>query len=246
MATPQRPNLWAPLRVGHVPERIAERILGHITAEQLRPGERLPPERELAQLLGVSRPSLREALKSLQARGHVDVRHGAGVYVAEPPSTRALQAALSEADMSVAELFAMREVLEGPAAEWAAERQDGHRLLQVQEVYDELLAASLEPDIEWRRLQSLDAAFHLRIVDAAGNRFLRQTAGVLHEMLLRGMETTLAIPGRLEQSRRDHEQILRALLDADGSGARQAACAHIRGARDAALARLEANHANEG
>jgi len=233
-------SLWTPLRVGHIPQRIAERILGLITAEQLRPGDRLPPERELARMLGVSRPSLREALKSLQAGGHVDVRHGAGVFVAEPRSARALQAALGEGGMTLAELFAMREVLEGPAAEWAAQVHDQRRLAQVREVYDELVAATLEPEIDWQRLQSLDAAFHLRIIDAAGNRFLRQTAGVLHEMLMRGMETTLAIPGRLERSRRDHERILHALLDGDGPAARGAACAHIRAARDAALARLEA------
>jgi GntR family transcriptional repressor for pyruvate dehydrogenase complex len=238
MATPPERDMWAPLRVGQVSERIAERILGLITDDQLQPGTRLPPERELAEMLGVSRPSLREAMKSLKAQGHVEIRHGAGAFVAEPASRRELQAALAHEEMSVAELFAMREVLEAPAAQWAAERQDSARLAEVRAVYDELLVASLEPGIDWKRLQTLDATFHLRILRAAGNRFLSQTGGVLHDMMMRGMETTLQLPGRLETSRLEHQRILDALLAADGPGAREAAAAHVRSARDAALARL--------
>lgn len=238
MATPERQDMWTSLRVGQVSERIAQRILELITSDQLKPGQRLPPERELARMLGVGRPALREAMKSLQARGHVQIRHGAGAFVAEPAATRELQAALRSEQHNLAELFAMREVLELPAAEWAAERQDAARLSQVHAVHEELRDASLEPEIDWSRLQELDAAFHLRIVDAAGNRFLSQTASVLHEMLLRGMDTTLLLPGRLERSRRDHERIMTALLEADGPGAREAARDHIEGARRAALARL--------
>jgi GntR family transcriptional repressor for pyruvate dehydrogenase complex len=232
--------MWTSLRVGQVSERIAQRILELITSDQLKPGERLPAERELARMLGVGRPALREAMKSLQARGHIQIRHGAGAFVAEPAATRELQAALRAEQLDLAELFAMREVLELPAAQWAAERQDADRLSEVQAVHEELRKASLEPEIDWSRLQELDAAFHLRIVEAAGNRFLSRTASVLHDMLLRGMETTLKLPGRLELSRRDHERILAALLDADGPGARDAARSHIEGARRAALERLSA------
>jgi GntR family transcriptional repressor for pyruvate dehydrogenase complex len=93
---------------------------------------------------------------------------------------------------------------------------------------------------DFARLQPLDAAFHMRLVEAAGNRFLRQTLGVLQEMLAAGMETTLVVPGRLEKSRGEHDRILAAVRAGDAAGARAAARKHIRGAYKVALRRLEA------
>ncbi|HEX6519612.1 MAG TPA: FCD domain-containing protein [Streptosporangiaceae bacterium] len=140
--------------------------------------------------------------------------------------------------MSLAELFDMREVLELPAAAWAARNHDADRLAMVTAAYEALQVASLEEVTDWRQLQELDAAFHMRIVEASGNRFLPRTLGVLQEMLAQSMETTLQVTGRLEKSRQDHKQILDALLAGDAAAARRAAAAHIRGARQAAFARL--------
>jgi GntR family transcriptional repressor for pyruvate dehydrogenase complex len=231
-------QLWAPLRQGSVSDLIARRILEVISSDQLRPGDRLPPERELAAMLGTSRPSLREALRSLKAQGHVEIRHGSGVFVADPATTRTLRQALLAEEMSLTELFDMREVLELPAAAWAARHQDADRLGRVRDAYQTLMTASAEAEVDWARMQELDAAFHMRIVEAAGNRFLTRTLGVLQEILARGMETTLRIPGRLQRSRTEHERILDALVAGDPVAARRAASAHIQGARKAALARL--------
>jgi GntR family transcriptional regulator, transcriptional repressor for pyruvate dehydrogenase complex len=232
-------QLWVPLRQGSVSDLIARRILEVISSGRLGPGDRLPPERELAGMLGTSRPSLREALRSLKEQGHVEIRHGAGVFVADPATTRTLREALLNEEMSLTELFDMREVLELPAAAWAATHQDTEKLKSVREAYDALMVASHRPDINWRHLQELDASFHMRIVEAAGNRFLVRTLGVLHEILPRGMETTLQIPGRLDKSRPEHERILNALLAGDPVAARRAMSAHIRGARKAALTRVQ-------
>jgi GntR family transcriptional repressor for pyruvate dehydrogenase complex len=79
----------------------------------------------------------------------------------------------------------------------------------------------------------------MRLVEAAGNRFLRQTLGVLQEMLAAGMETTLLVPGRLETSRGEHEKILQAVKAGDAARARAAARRHIRGACKVALHRVE-------
>lgn len=231
-------QLWTSVRRGNVADLVASRILDVISSEKLRPGDRLPPERELATLLGTSRPSLREALRSLKEQGRVEIRHGAGVFVADPATTRSLREALLTEEMSLTELFDMREVLELPAAAWAASHQDADKLTRVKDAYDTLMAAGNETPVDWRGLQRLDAAFHMRIVEAAGNRFLTRTLGVLQEILARGIETTLQVPGRMERSRRDHTQILEALLAGDPSGARRAAAAHIRGARKAAMSRL--------
>ncbi|WP_233519964.1 FadR/GntR family transcriptional regulator [Prauserella sp. PE36] len=231
-------KMWTPLDRGMVSDRISGQILEVIADERLRPGDRLPPERELAALLGVSRPSLREALRSLKAQGHVEVRHGAGVFVADPATTRTLRQAMLTEEMSLAELFDMREVLELPAAAWAASNGDAEKLAAVRETYERLDAATREDPVDWSKLQELDAAFHMRIVEAAGNRFMMRTLTVLQEILARGMETTLRVPGRLEKSRVDHRRILDALLAGDQAAARRAVKAHINGARKAAMSRL--------
>ncbi|HEY2441638.1 MAG TPA: FadR/GntR family transcriptional regulator [Streptosporangiaceae bacterium] len=230
-------HLWTPLRQGTVADLIARRILEVIGSDQLRPGDRLPPERELAAMLGTSRPSLREALQSLKARGWVDIRHGSGVFVAEPATTRSLREALLAEEVSLRELYDMREVLELPAAAWAAKHGDAAKLAAVQEAYGTMMSANPARG-DWRRMQELDAAFHLRIVEAADNRFLARTQGVLQEILAAGMGTTLRVPGRLERSRGEHERILSALLSGNPAAARRAALTHINNARKAALSRL--------
>jgi GntR family transcriptional repressor for pyruvate dehydrogenase complex len=239
---PDSDQLWSPLRQGTVPDLIARRILEVIGSDRLRPGDRLPPERELAAMLGTSRPSLREALQSLKARGWVAIRHGSGVYVADPATTRSLREALLAEEVSLRELFEMREVLELPAAAWAAGNGDRGKLAAVQQAFQALMAANpdgtAEAAVDWPRLQELDAAFHLRIVEAAGNRFLARTQGVLQEILAAGMGTTLRLPGRLEKSRGEHQRILTAVLSGDPAAARRAALAHINNARRAALGRL--------
>ena len=157
------------------------RIERLIAERGLRPGARLPPARELAQLLRVSRPSLREAVRTLQATGRVRVRHGSGVWLLPPDGMRAL---LQAREVTLRELFAMREVLEVPGAGWAAAAPDPVAVERLRAALEAM--ARTEDPAELRRL---DIEFHLTIAEMAGNRFLVRTMGVLHEMLRGGMET---------------------------------------------------------
>jgi len=218
--------------------RIEEQVTALVNTKQLRPGDRLPPERELATLLGVSRPSLREAVRSLQAQGLLSVRHGQGVFVAAPMVERTLRSSLQEQEMTLTELFAMREVLEVPATGWTAENRDEELLTTAEQVLEELNKAAAGDPVDFAELGRLDARFHMTIVEAAGNRFLHQTLGVLQDIIASGMQTTLDIPGRIERSRADHERILAAVRDGDPGAARKAARAHIRAAHKAAMKRV--------
>lgn len=232
--------MWQPIgQAGSVSDRVAQQIIGLIDDDQLAPGDRLPAERDLAVMLGVSRPSLREAVKSLEAQGRLVVRHGQGVFVAAPRARSELEAALVHHEATLDELFAMREVLEVPAAGWAAQRGDSRRIAAAAAALAELNDAVTAGSRDFKTLGALDAAFHMRIVEAAGNRFLGQTLGVLQEMLAAGMETTLLIPGRLEKSAVEHREVLSAVLGGDSAAARKAARQHIRSARSAAMARLD-------
>lgn len=231
--------MWEPVSsTGSISTRIEKQVVALVTTEQLRPGDQLPPERELAGLLGVSRPSVREAVKSLQAQGLLHVRHGQGVFVAAPLAERNLRSSLREQEITLAELYAMREVLEVPATGWTAAAADEDFLAAAATALEELNAAASRDLVDYAELGELDARFHMLIVASAGNRFLQQTLGVLQEIIASGMRTTLGIPGRIERSREDHERIMAALRAGDAAAARRAARAHIRGAHKAAMQRL--------
>lgn len=231
---------------GNISQRIVAQVEQLLSDEKLRSGDRLPSEREMAHLLGASRPSLREAVRVLQAQGRLVVKHGQGVFVAEPKSAQALRSALGNTEISINELFAMREVLEVPAAGWAAEHCTPEHVSQLQEILDELDAAFDEDPADFEQLARLDAGFHLRIADIARNRFLHQTSHVLHDILMSGMKTTLLIPGRREKSQVQHQRILAALEAHDPGAARRAARIHIKSAHQAALDRLAAEADGSG
>lgn len=227
--------VWQPVRSrGSLPGRIAAQIEKLIAAEELKPGDRLPAERDLAGLLGVSRPSVREAVQQLAAQGRVSVRHGQGVFVAADDTTRRLRARLSRQTTDFEEVFATREVLEVPAAGWAAEQATPAAIDQIRQAYEALTSAVSRRPVDWDELQHLDLAFHESVVRAGGNRFMLRILGVLHEVIESGMQTTLQVPGRLERSAHDHARILAAVAAGDPTAARSAARRHIRGALAAA------------
>jgi len=218
--------------------RVAGQVERFIEGNGLTPGDRLPGERELSEMLGVSRASVREALRSLQARGVVLVRHGKGVFVAAPDEgERAMEQFARLREVGMEELFAMREVLEVPAAGWTAAAATDEQLQELVQTF-ETLAAGVRDHRPAKDLQVLDARLHLQIAEFANNRFLAMTQTVLQEMLARSMETTLAITGRPARSVREHADIVEALLARDPVRARAAARRHIHSSRRAALRRV--------
>lgn len=218
--------------------RVADQIERFIEGNGLHPDDRLPGERELSELLGVSRASVREALRSLQARGVVLVRHGKGVFVAAPDKgERALERFARLREVGMQELFAMREVLEVPAAGWTAAAATDEQLQNLVQTF-EALAEGVRTHRPAADLQVMDAKLHLQIAEYANNRFLAMTQTVLQEMLARSMETTLAIAGRPARSVREHADIVEALLARDPARARAAARRHIHSSRRAALKRM--------
>ncbi|MGH9066108.1 MAG: FadR/GntR family transcriptional regulator [Acidimicrobiales bacterium] len=224
---------------GHLYEHIVAQIRQLIEDQALKPGDRLPPERDLAQLLGVSRASVREAVKTLEARGHLDVRHGRGVSIRTPePMGDALRAELVGREVGLRELFAMREVLEVPAAGWAAVRATPESAAELERMLVQLDEQVVKSPPDFSTLRSLDAGLHLQIARVAGNRFLLRTMGVLQDMLNAGMETTLVISGRLERSSYDHRRVVAAIAAGSPEAARRAMRSHIRGAQAAALHQL--------
>lgn len=232
--------LWEPMGAqGSLSTRIAARIQELIAAEELKPGDQLPPERELAGLLGVSRASVREATRSLAAQGRLSVRHGQGVFIEAPATTNRLRSSLLADEHDVDELYAMRELLEVPAAQWAAQNVTTEAAARLEQSYAELSEA-IGRRAPWQELQRLDAGFHEAVVRVAGNKFLLRTLSVLNETIAAGMETTLHVPGRLDRSMEDHAEIVAAIMDGDSLRAGAASRSHIRGAHKTARRVVEA------
>ena len=207
-------------------------LLDHIKDSGLKGGDRLESERELAKILGISRPSLREAIQILQVQGRLMVRHGIGIFVLDEADGEKLRDSLKAAQHRIEELFQMREILEAPAVEWAAERRTDEQLQAMKSAAHNLNNAIAETPIDFDKVRKLDMEFHLTIVRSAQNQFLNQTLGTLQEIMYRSMDNTLKLPGRIDASEHEHGVILEAIEKKDPIAARLMIIQHIHNARD--------------
>lgn len=154
---------------------VVEQIRDAIISGQLKSGDRLPNERDLCVVFGVSRATLREGLRTLEALGAIEIRPGAtgGIFAAEPHGDQvgaALESLLRFRHVTVQELAEFRTSFEGETAHWAAQRateEDVERLLDLAEQF--ILLADVE-GVPWRTLAELDIAFHEAIAEAAKNQ----------------------------------------------------------------------------
>jgi GntR family transcriptional repressor for pyruvate dehydrogenase complex len=229
----------------NVPPRLNDNVrslLDYIDSANLKPGARLESERELARILGISRPSLREAIQILQAQGRLVSKHGVGVFVLDEEVGGRIKDAYLSQRHTIEELFQMREILEAPAVEWAAERRSDEQLLEIKRALGRLRDALKEDPIDFDRVRELDMEFHLVIVRSAQNRFLNQTLGTLQEIMRHSMDNTLKLPGRIDQSEEEHRIILEAIENRDPINARLMVIQHIHNARDAWATFLKSEH----
>ena len=208
-------------------------LLEHIESQGLQGGDRLEPERELAKILGISRPSLREAIQILQVQGRLRVKHGIGIFVLDQADGEKLRESLRAAQHRIEELFQMREILEAPAVEWAAERRSEEQLAEMKLAAKALNEAISKKPVDFENLRRLDMEFHLTIVRSAQNQFLNQTLGTLQEIMYHSMDNTLKLPGRVDSSEHEHGMILDAIEKRDSITARLMIIQHIHNARDA-------------
>jgi DNA-binding FadR family transcriptional regulator len=211
--------------------QIAGQIESLIDSGEFSAGARLPPERELATLLGVSRTSVREALISLEIAGRVEVRVGTGVFVRGPSASRdgALGHAASGVDDGPGpfDLLAARALIEGEIAALAAQRIDRAAIAALRETIARMRAHG---DSAGER-DAADRAFHLAIAEASGNEALAHTVRHLWDLrrgeLWTKTEEHFHTPALREKTLADHEAIVAALAAHDARGARDAMRRHL-------------------
>ena len=198
----------------------------------LRPGERLPAERELAERLNVSRPSLRDAVSILQEQGLLSTRAGAGIYVADVLGSAfspALVQLFSRHEAAVFDYLSFRRDMEGLAAERAARLGSATDLAVVQTVFDRMEAAHGGRDAEEEA--QLDAKFHMAIIEASHNVVMLHMMRSMYELLREGVFYNRQVMFRQQTTRglllEQHRAINTALQARDPEGARAAVETHL-------------------
>jgi GntR family transcriptional regulator, transcriptional repressor for pyruvate dehydrogenase complex len=232
-------NAYAPIERASVAEQVAKRLLEMVRTKSLKPGDQLPPERELATYMQVSRPSLREALRGLQILGVLSMRQGGGIYVTALEASDLLgplQFLITLDSENLSSLYESRRMIDGSIARMAAERIEPgqiaslHALVKVQEgLTEDPLAFRLS-----------DTEFHETIAAATGNPFL---VTISHSLYVLGMEyrrIAAATPGVVARSLAEHRVILAALEARDAAATEAAMQAHLLSVHQSTLDAMQA------
>jgi DNA-binding FadR family transcriptional regulator len=207
--------------------QIAEQIRGLIRSGEYLPGARLPPERDLAKQLGVSRPSVREALIALEVEGLVEVRIGSGIYVQRAAAARADEPSSVHAAAGPFELLRARHVIESECAALAAKSA---KKAQIAAIEDAVAVMQREFDAHTQPLAG-DQLFHIRIAEATGNGALVAVVKMLWEErtgpLYKQLEHHYDSPALWIAAMAEHRAIVAAIVAHDVSGARSAMQRHL-------------------
>lgn len=212
-----------------VPDRITDRILHLIRTKKLNPGDQLPPERDLAEIMQVSRASLRESIRSLAMVNILEMRQGSGTFVSSlKPEllVEKLEIVFSVNDSTFLDLIKARQVVEPGLAMLAAQNlTDSHA-----DLLRDILARSwkcLEHDPQ--QFPALDVEFHVSIAEIANNATLKQFLRSVTRLSVASSQRTATDTTSISSAIGQHETITEAILSRDPSAASAAMLVHLRG-----------------
>ncbi len=221
-------------------DRLAQRIRAMIQEGQYRKGDRLPPIMQMARRFGVGHPSLREALKKLEAMGMVEIRHGSGVYVTRNHDVMVVATpdyAGTVTRKLLLDLIQARAPLEVLSAALAAKNADPLHLAEMRRLLEK--ASATENEVE---LNTVNMAFHREIALTSGNAVLVQLISVLQELFVDEQRLIIGIFGTRQLDHEDHLGILAAIEAHDERLASERMTNHLRGVT-AAIRKWNATHA---
>ena len=209
-----------------VPEAVAEQIRTLLSTHHLRPGDRLPSERELAEALGVGRNALREGLKRLEAQGLVEIRQGVGTFLREPslePLRDAMADLIGRNRELLEELVQARRVFEGLLVELACGVASDEDLAGV----EALLEQQGTPEALERTRDRPDMTFEKAVGRTLRNRPLQVMQDTLHQLWVEAFERVGGITRSPETRLAEHRAILAAIKARDATAARRAMEEHV-------------------
>ncbi len=209
---------------------VVDALVPMIASGELPAGSLLPTEPEMSARFGVSRSVVREALRVLDAKGLIEVRHGSGTRVTPPDRWDPLDPQVlrrlplgGPAARVLRDLLETRAIVECEAAALAAERADDDDCAALEAALATMRAALDDPP----RFVTGDSAFHLTLLRAARNCVLERITQPLHALLSYAQQLTDAIPGVLGRALAQHEAIADAVRRRDAAGAREAMRTHL-------------------
>jgi GntR family transcriptional repressor for pyruvate dehydrogenase complex len=218
-----------PARRSRLSQDIIAQICQMIRHGRLQAGDRLPSERELAEQIGVSRPSLREALRALEIAGLVESRHGGGTYVRDlfsgPLSSLAL--VLDASGDMVGDLWEVRTIFEPPIAARAALRAAPEDIDLLGQIVNRMGEIGHDPAAIDQAI-ALDRSFHAGVVRASGNAAAMHVLQVIHQQLQEGRRHFINSPARWGQAQAAHCAILTAIRRRQPQAAHDAMLQHLQ------------------
>ena len=221
------------IRRNKVYEEVAKQI-ERLILKKLKPGDKLPSERELAETLRVSRSSIRDAIRGLELMGLVEPRQGAGTIVRET-SVEALvnpfANALKRRKEMVSELLDFRRMLEPPLAARAATHASADEVSEMEEILQRQEAKQGQGDAAVAE----DAEFHYSIALASGNGVVLKVLDIVMDLLRETRERSLQVEGRPQKSLAGHRRILAAIKHHDAEAAKSAMRRHIEDVEEIVL-----------
>jgi GntR family transcriptional repressor for pyruvate dehydrogenase complex len=232
MATPVKSDFEV-VRRNKVYEEVAKQI-EHLILEKLQPGDKLPSERELAEMLQVSRSSIRDAIRSLELTGLVEPRQGAGTIVRELSAQSLVNPfanALKRRQELVSELLDFRKMLEPPLAARAATHASPDEISEMEEILQRQEATLSHGEASIAE----DAEFHYSIALASGNSVVLKVLDILMDLLRETRERSLQLKGRPQRSLAGHRRILAAIKRHDAEAAKDAMRRHIEDVEEIVL-----------
>ena len=224
--------MYKVVRSSRLYEQIVQQVEESIQKGALKTGDRLPPERELAQQFGVSRTAVREAVKALREKGLVEAYPGRGTFIMETSPhpirlslDRMVKAGQAEGSRYLTEV---REMMEPEIAALAAERADAEDLAAMRESFEVMEGAKKDPDA----FIEADLDFHLALAEAAANPIILSLIDSIVGLLREQRMGIFQVEGGPERGQYHHKKILDAVEHRDAAGAREAMKAHMRQVRE--------------
>ncbi|HEY4689909.1 MAG TPA: FadR/GntR family transcriptional regulator [Anaerolineae bacterium] len=223
---------YTPIQAERLYERIVEQVEQKILSGDLKVGDRLPPERELADQFGVSRTAVREAVKALRQKGLVEVQPGRGTFITNSMS-RAVRHSLDlltrigGADGS-ANLVEVREIIEPEIAVLAAARATEEHIAAMREAVETMEVALQDPD----RFIEADLDFHLALAEATQNALIPALIDSIVDLLREQRARIFRVNGGPQRGQFHHKCILDAIVRHDPEAAQEAMRAHLRQVRE--------------
>ncbi|KQZ48558.1 GntR family transcriptional regulator [Rhizobium sp. Root149] len=206
--------------------QVAEQIRALIEAGELKPGTRLPPERELAERFAVSRPTVREALIVLEVEGHIQIRMGSGVYISQKSQGSGELRQLEDTEGPL-EILQARCLIESAIAEEAARRVTRAGLQRIDATLERMARSLDDPEVAL----GCDRDFHTAIADMIGNSALKHFTGLIYDSRMSPYFTKLASyfegPHTWKLALEEHHIIRDALATGDPAAAREAMRSHL-------------------